>query len=89
VPLLNSLVTEAKLFQVTCMATKHANKTFLSWLGGFFPYFSLGVEGWLWIGWVFRFGGFDCFLLLVVVGARNKFGSTHLTYVLTSLKPNT
>jgi hypothetical protein len=41
------------------------------------------------IGWVVSFGGFDCFLLLVVVGARNKFGSTLYTFVLTSLKPNT
>jgi hypothetical protein len=34
------------------------------------------------------FCGFDCFLLLVVVGARNKFESTLLTLVLTSLKSN-
>jgi hypothetical protein len=34
------------------------------------------------------FGGFDCFLL-VVVGARNKLGSTLSTLVLTSLKLNT
>jgi hypothetical protein len=50
--LLNSLASEAKLIQVARMATKHANKSFLSWLGGFFPYLSLWVEGWLWIGWV-------------------------------------
>jgi hypothetical protein len=81
-------MTEAKLTQVTSTATKHANKSLLSWLGGLFPYFSLGVEGWLWIGWVVSFGGFDCFLLLEVVGARNKLGSTLLTLVLTSLKPN-
>jgi hypothetical protein len=62
-PLLDSLETEAKLIQVTSMATKHANKNFLSWLGSFFPHFSLGVERWLWIGWVVSFGGFDCFLL--------------------------
>jgi hypothetical protein len=36
-----------------------------------------------------NFGGFDCFLLLVVVGARNKLGSSILTPVLTSLKSNT
>jgi hypothetical protein len=36
-----------------------------------------------------RFGGFDCFLLLVVVGARNELGSTLLILILTSLKPNT
>jgi hypothetical protein len=71
------------------MATKHANKSLLSRLRGFFPHIFLGVEGWLWIGWVVSFGGFDCFLLLVVVGARNKLGSTLSTLVLTSLKPNT
>jgi hypothetical protein len=47
VPLLNSLETEAKLIQVTSTATKHANKSFMSWLGGFLPHFSLGAEGWL------------------------------------------
>jgi hypothetical protein len=41
-PLLYSLATEAKLIQVTSTVTKHANKSFLSWLGGFFPYLSLG-----------------------------------------------
>jgi hypothetical protein len=35
------------------------------------------------------FGGFDCFLLFVVFGDRNKLGSTLLTFVLTSLEPNT
>jgi hypothetical protein len=74
---------------VTSTATKYANKSFLSWLGGFFPYLSLGYEGWLWIGWVVSFGRFECFLLFVVVGARNKVGSTLLTLVLTSLKANT
>jgi hypothetical protein len=88
-PLLYSVVTESKLIQVINMAIKHTNKSFLSRLGGFFPHFSLGVEGWLWIGWVVSFGGFDCFLLLVLVRARNKFGSTLLIFVLTSLKPNT
>jgi hypothetical protein len=80
---------KAKLIQVTSMTTNHANKSFLSRLGSFFPHFSLGVEGWLWIGWVVSFDGFDCFLHLVVVGGRNKLGSTLLTFVLTSLKPNT
>jgi hypothetical protein len=80
---------EAKLNQVTSTATKYANKSFLSRVGDFFPHFSLGVEGWLWIGWVVSFGGFDCFLFFVVVGGRNKLGSTLLTFVLTSLKPNT
>jgi hypothetical protein len=80
---------EAKLIQVTSTAIKHANKSFLSWLGGFFPHFSLEVEGWLWTGWVVSFGGFDCFLFLVVVGARNKHGSTLHALVLTPLKANT
>jgi hypothetical protein len=88
-PLLNSLPPEAKLDQVTSTATKHANKSFLSRLGGFFLRISLWVVGWIWIGWVVSFGGFDGFLLLVVVGATNKFRSTLPTLVLTSLKPNT
>jgi hypothetical protein len=89
VPLLNSLVSEVKLINVTSTDTKHANKIFLSQIEGFFPHFSLRVEGLLWIGWVVSFGGFDCFLLLMVVGARNKLRSTLLTLVLTSFKPNT
>jgi hypothetical protein len=44
-PLLDSLEMEAKLIQVTSMTTKHVNKSFLSSLEGFFPHFSLGVEG--------------------------------------------
>jgi hypothetical protein len=88
-PLLNSLAMEAKLIQVTSMATKNANKSFHSQLGGFFPHFSLEVEGRLWIGWVVSSDGFDCFLLLVVVGHRNKLESTLSTLVHTSLKPNT
>jgi hypothetical protein len=80
---------EAKLIQVTSMATIHANKNFLFQLGVFFPHFSLGVEGWLWIGWVVSFGGCYCFLLFVVVGGRNKLVTTLLSLVLTSLKPNT
>jgi hypothetical protein len=74
---------------VTNTATKYANKSILSWLGGFFPYLSFGVERWLWIGWVVSFGGFEYFLLFVVVGARNKLGSTFHKIVLTSLKANT
>jgi hypothetical protein len=35
------------------------------------------------------FGGFDCFLLLVVGGARNELGSTLLTLILTPIKTNT
>jgi hypothetical protein len=61
--LLYSLATKEKLIQVTSTTTKYANKGFLSWLGGFFPYLSIGVEGWRWIGWVVSFGGFECFLL--------------------------
>jgi hypothetical protein len=71
------------------MVTKHANKSFLSRLGGFFSHFSLRVEGWLWIGWVVSFSGFDCCFLFVVVGSRSKLVSTALTLVLTPLKTNT
>jgi hypothetical protein len=74
---------------VTGTATKHANKSFLSRLGVFFPHFSLGVEGRLWVGWVVSFDGFDYFLLLVIGGAMNKLGSTLLTLILTPLKTNT
>jgi hypothetical protein len=42
--LLNSLVTRAKLIQVTSTATKHAHKSFLFRLGGFFPHLSLGLK---------------------------------------------
>jgi hypothetical protein len=80
---------EAKLIQVISMITKHANKRFLSWLGGFFSYFSIWVEGWLWIGWVVSFGGFDYCFLFMVGGAGNKLGSTLLTLILTPLKTNT
>jgi hypothetical protein len=86
---LNPLTPEAKLIQVTHTATKHANKGFLSRLGGFFSHFSLRVEGRLWIGWVVDFGWFECFLLFVIVGARNKLRSTLLTLVSTSFKINT
>jgi hypothetical protein len=80
---------EAKLIQVTSTTTKHANKDFLSRLGGFFPFFSLWVEGWLWVGWVVSFGGFDCCFLFVIGGARNELGRTLLTLILTPLKINT
>jgi hypothetical protein len=86
---LNPLASEAKLIQVTRTSTKPTNKGFLSRLGSFFPHFSLRVEGRLWIGWVVSFGGFDYFLLLVVGGAGNEFGSTLLTPILTPLKTNT
>jgi hypothetical protein len=65
-------MTEAKLVRVISTATKYVNKSFLSRLGNFFHHFSLRVEGWLWTGWVMSFGGFDCFLLFVVFGGRNK-----------------
>jgi hypothetical protein len=81
--LLYSLATEAELIQVTSMASPFDQ------LGGFFPYISLGFERWFWIGWVVSFGGFNCFLLFVVIGARNKLGTTLLTLVLTSIKVNT
>jgi hypothetical protein len=35
------------------------------------------------------FGWFECFLLFVVAGGRNKLRSTLLTFILTSLKSNT
>jgi hypothetical protein len=57
--LLNSLAPKEKLIQVTSTATKHANKSFFSWLGGFFPHFFLWIEGWLWIRWVVSFGWFE------------------------------
>jgi hypothetical protein len=88
-PLPLSLVTEAKLVQVTSMATKYAHKSFFSWLENFFPHFSLWVEGWLWAGWVVSFGGFDYFLLFVIVEARDELRSTLHTLVLTPLKTNT
>jgi hypothetical protein len=86
-PLLYSLVMEAESIQVTSMAKKYANKSFLSWLGGFFPYLSLRVERWLCIGWVVSFGGFECVLFFAVVGARNKHGSTLLTLLSHLSKP--
>jgi hypothetical protein len=88
-PLLNSLMPEAKPIQVTNMTIKHTNKSFISRLGGFFLHTSLGVKGWLGIGWVVSFGGFDGFLLFVVGGAGNELGSTLLTLILTSIKVNT
>jgi hypothetical protein len=88
-PLLYSLMPETKLIQVISTGTKHAHKSFLSQLGGFFPCSSLWVEGWLWVGWVVSFARFDCCFLFVVGGAVNKFGSTLLTLILTPLKRNT
>jgi hypothetical protein len=87
-PPLNSLPPEAKLIQVTSTATKHANKSFLSQLRGFFPCFSLWVEWLFWIGWIMDFGWFECFLFFMVAGARNKFRSTLFIFLLTSLRFN-
>jgi hypothetical protein len=74
---------------VTGTATKHAYKSFLSQLGGFFPHFFLRVEERLWVGWIVSFGGFDCFLLFVVGEARDELRSILLTLVLKPLKANT
>jgi hypothetical protein len=57
--LLDSLMSEAKLIQVTNTATKHAIKSFLSQLGDIFLHTSLGVKGWLEIGWVVGFDWFE------------------------------
>jgi hypothetical protein len=88
-PPLNPLSTKAKLIQVISTVTKHANKSFLSQLGGFSLHCSLGVEGWLWIGWVVGFGWFDCCFHFVISGVGNELGSPLLTLILTPLKPNT
>jgi hypothetical protein len=86
--LLNFRTSEAKLIQVISTTTKYANKIFLSRLEGFFPQFSLRIEGRLLVGWVVSFGGFDHFLLLVVGGAENKLESTLLILILAPLKIN-
>jgi hypothetical protein len=85
----NPLASEAKLMQVTRTTTKHANEGFLSRIGGFFSHFSLRVEGWLWVGWVESFGGFDCCFLFVIEGAGKELKSTLLTLILTPLKTST
>jgi hypothetical protein len=41
------------------------------------------------IGSVVSFDGFDCFILLMVGGAKNELGSTLLTLILTPLKTST
>jgi hypothetical protein len=74
---------------VTRTATKYANEGFPSRLGGIFPHFSLRVEGWLWVGWIVSFDGFDCCFLFVIGGARNELESILLTLILTPLKTNT
>jgi hypothetical protein len=88
-PLLHSLVSKVKLIQVTRMATKYANVNFLTWIWSIFLHTSLGVEGWLGIGLVVGFNGFQCFFLFVIIDARNKLGSTIFTFILISLKTNT
>jgi hypothetical protein len=80
---------EAKLIQVIRTAIKHAHKNFLSQLESFFAHFSLRVEERLWVGWVVRFGGFDCCFLFVVGATRNELVSTLLTLIITPLKTNT
>jgi hypothetical protein len=70
------------------MATKHAHKRFISWLGVFLFNFSFWVEGWLWIEWVVGFVWFDCCFLFVVGGAGNELESTLLTLILIPLKTN-
>jgi hypothetical protein len=52
-------MAKAKLIQVTRTATKHTNVNFLTWIWSFFLRTSLGVEGWLGIGWVVGFGWFE------------------------------
>jgi hypothetical protein len=47
---LNSLVIEEKLIQVTSMATKHANKSYLSWFGVSFLTCLLGRMALDWMG---------------------------------------
>jgi hypothetical protein len=47
------------------------------------------VEGWLWVGWVVSFGGFDCCFLFVIGGAGNELESTLLTLILTPLRTDT
>jgi hypothetical protein len=69
--------------------TKYTNKCFLSRLRGFFPHFSFRVEGWLWVGWVVSFGGFNYCFLFVIGGAMNELEITLLTLIPTSLKTNT
>jgi hypothetical protein len=73
---------------VTRAATKHVNVNFLTWIWGIFLHTSHGVEGWHGIGWLVGFDGFQCFFLFVIIGARNKLGSTLFTFILTSLKTN-
>jgi hypothetical protein len=73
---------------VTSTAAKHANKSFLSGLGGLSLHTSLWVEGRLWLGWVMGFDWFEFFLFFMVAGARNKLRSTLLILFLTSPKPN-
>jgi hypothetical protein len=88
-PLLHSLAPKEKLIQVTHAVTKDANINFLTSLWSIFLYTSLGIEGWLGIGWVVGFVGFECFFLFMIIGDRNKLRSTLFTFILVSLKTNT
>jgi hypothetical protein len=74
---------------MTRTVTKHVNVNFLTWLWSIFLHTSLGVEGWHGIAWVVGFDGFEFFLLLVIIGARNKLESTLFTFIPTSPKTNT
>jgi hypothetical protein len=74
---------------MTSTTSKYAHKSFISQLRGFLTHFSLRFEGRLWVGWVVRFGGFDCYFLLMVGRARNELMNTFHTLVLTPLKVNT
>jgi hypothetical protein len=57
--LLYSLAMKVELIQVTRTATKYANLNFLTWIWSIFLHTSLGVEGWLGIGWVVGFSWFE------------------------------
>jgi hypothetical protein len=59
-PLLHSLALTVKVIQVTHMATKHANVNLFTQIWSIFLHASLGVEGWLGVGWVVDFGWFQC-----------------------------
>jgi hypothetical protein len=45
--------------------------------------------GWLWVGWVVRFSGFDGCFLFGIGRVGNELRSTLLTLILTPLKTNT
>jgi hypothetical protein len=64
----------------------HTVKTSSHSVWGFLLHTSLEVKGWLEIGCVVSFGGFDAFLRFVIGGAGNEFESTLLTLIITPLK---